>query len=221
MNIVAKLEILAYPIGMSLLLASVLLATVQDAVPVDLFDGKSLDGWHMDVPELDNNPSGTKPFIVRDGMLVSLGKPTGHLITDRSFGSYRLTVQYRYSKGAGNCGVVVHVSKPRFRGFLPQGIEAQLMSGNAGDFHMFGEKLFKPGAPTESAGKNLTDDSEKSVGEWNEMIVECKGETIKVWVNGTLVNHGVGSTAQKGQIAIQSEGAEVEFRKVHALILLR
>lgn len=29
-----------------------------------------------------------------------------------------------------------------------------------------------------------------------------------------MVNHGFNATAQKGQIAIQAEGAEVEFRKI-------
>jgi hypothetical protein len=46
------------------------------------------------------------------------------------------------------------------------------------------------------------------------MVIECKGDRIKVWVNGDLVNDGFSSTAQKGQIALQAEGAEVEFRKV-------
>ncbi|TAE46145.1 MAG: DUF1080 domain-containing protein, partial [Bacteroidetes bacterium] len=49
---------------------------------------------------------------------------------------------------------------------------------------------------------------------WNTMIVECYKDQIKVWVNGDLVNHGFGCTVSKGQIALQAEGAEVEFRKV-------
>ena len=61
---------------------------------------------------------------------------------------------------------------------------------------------------------NLTDDSEKPVGEWNTMVIECLGDEIKVWVNGDLVNHGYDCTATKGQIAIQAEGSEVEFRKL-------
>ena len=61
---------------------------------------------------------------------------------------------------------------------------------------------------------NLTDGSENPVGEWNTMIIECLGAEIKVWVNGVLVNHGYDCTAQKGQIAIQAEGSEVEFRKL-------
>jgi hypothetical protein len=46
------------------------------------------------------------------------------------------------------------------------------------------------------------------------MKVECLKDTVKVWLNGQLVNHGWNATAQKGQVALQAEGAEVEFRKV-------
>ena len=59
---------------------------------------------------------------------------------------------------------------------------------------------------------NLTDGSEKPVGEWNKMIIECKGNELKVWVNGDMVNHGTNCTASKGQIALQAEGVEVEFK---------
>ena len=61
---------------------------------------------------------------------------------------------------------------------------------------------------------NLTDDSEKPVGDWNVMVIECVKDAVKVWVNGDLVNHGTKCTATKGQIALQAEGSEVEFRKL-------
>lgn len=201
---------------MSALLA-ILLLSGQAAEPVSLFDGKTLAGWHADVPDNDGKPEAPSPFTVRDGMLVSLGKPMGHLITDASYENYRLVVEYRYTKEAGNCGVIVHASTPRFRSFLPKGIEAQLRSGNAGDFHMFGESI-KPRDPkvaaTATRVPNLTDDSERPIGEWNTMTIECRGDTIKVWVNKDLVNDGVEASVSKGQIALQSEGAEVEFRKL-------
>ena len=46
------------------------------------------------------------------------------------------------------------------------------------------------------------------------MTVECVADSIKVWVNGDLVNYGYNVTAQKGNIAVQAEGSEVEFRKL-------
>jgi hypothetical protein len=57
---------------------------------VSLFDGKSLSGWYMDVPDLQKDSSLRRPFIVRDGLLVSLGTPGGHLISDKSYEDYIL-----------------------------------------------------------------------------------------------------------------------------------
>ena len=62
--------------------------------------------------------------------------------------------------------------------------------------------------------RNLTDGSEKPLGEWNSMVIECRGSSIKIWVNNDMVNQGFNCTVSKGQIALQAEGAEVEFRKV-------
>ncbi len=201
------------------------------AEPVALFNGKDLSGWTADVPEADNNPDIALSFIVRDGMLVSLGKPLGHLITDKEYSDYKVTVEYRFPKGGGNCGVLVHASKPRaLYGMFPQSIEVQMMSGHAGDFWCIEENIEVPdmenrrprkegqkfgGGPDDARNiKNLTDDSEKPLGEWNTMVIECRGDEVKVWVNGDLVNHGSKATATKGKIALQAEGTEVEFRKV-------
>lgn len=37
---------------------------------------------------------------------------------------------------------------------------------------------------------------------------------VKVWVNGDMVNHGYDATSSSGQIAVQAEGSEVEFRRI-------
>src|SRR5680860_1889618 len=63
---------------------------------ISLFNGINLSGWHVDVPALDENPDTINPFIVRDSMLVSLGTPGGHLITDSIFENYRLEVEYSF-----------------------------------------------------------------------------------------------------------------------------
>ena len=46
------------------------------------------------------------------------------------------------------------------------------------------------------------------------MIIECLDREIKVWVNDELVNYGFDCTTNKGQVAVQAEGSEVEFRKI-------
>ncbi len=194
-----------------------------------LFNGKDLSGWHVDVPAMDNDPNVKSPFIVRDGLLVSLGTPPGHLISDAVYQDYRLEVEYRFAAKPGNCGVLVHASTPRaLYKMFPKSIEVQMLHENAGDFWVIVEDISVPDmesrrGPKEKWGitegkarriKNVTDGSEKPVGEWNTMVIECLKDAIKVWVNGDLVNHGTGCTAVKGQIAIQAEGCEVEFRKL-------
>jgi len=194
---------------------------------VSLFDGNSLSGWYMDVPDLQKDSSLRRPFIVRDGLLVSLGTPGGHLISDKSYENYILEFEYRFAGKPGNCGVLVHASTPRaLYGMFPKSIEVQMMHSNAGDFWCIQEDIQvndmeKRRGPKEnwgiSEGKerrilNLTDDSEKPLGEWNHMKIKCEADRVTVWVNGVLVNDGYGATAQKGQIALQAEGAEVEFK---------
>ncbi len=207
------------------------LATAALAGPVPLFNGKDLAGWTADVPEADQKPDLAPSFVVRDGLLVSLGKPLGHLVTDKEYANYRLVVEYRFPGKGGNCGVLVHASKPRaLYDMFPQSIEVQMMSGQAGDFWCIQENIEVPdmekrrpategqkfGGDLKDARRilNLTDDSEKPLGEWNTMVITCKGDTIAVEVNGTEVNSGSKATATKGKIALQAEGTEVEFRKV-------
>lgn len=197
--------------------------------PISLFNGTDLSGWHIDVPAMDMNPDTLNPFIVRDGMLVSLGTPGGHVITDEVFQDYRLTVEYRFAAEPGNCGVLIHASTPRaLYSMFPKSLEVQMMHEHAGDFWCIVEDISVPDmesrrGPKENWGitegkgrniKNLTDGSENPVGEWNTMLVEAVGDEIKVWVNGTLVNHGFNCTTNRGQIALQAEGSEVEFRKI-------
>lgn len=203
--------------------------SVKESGPVSLFNGRDLSGWHIDVPKMDSDASLKSPFLVRNGMLVSLGTPGGHLITDKTYKNYKLEVEYRFAGTPGNCGVLVHASTPRaLYQMFPKSIEVQMMHENAGDFWCIVEDIKVPDMEarrgpkeewgiTEGKGRrilNLTDGSEKPVGEWNNMVIECLGSSVKVWVNGDLVNHGTECTASEGNIALQAEGSEVEFRKV-------
>ena len=216
-----------------IIVSALILIFCPDAVAqrkgLSLFNGKDLTGWHADVPALDKDPKAVSPFIVRNGLLVSLGRPGGHLITDEIFRNYRLEVEYRFAAKPGNCGVLVHASTPRMLyNMFPKSIEVQMQHENAGDFWCIGEDITTPDmearrGPKEKWGstegmnrqiKNLTDGSEKPVGEWNNMVIECVGREVKVWVNGDLVNYGYDCTADRGQLALQAEGSEVEFRKL-------
>jgi Domain of Unknown Function (DUF1080) len=205
-------------------------AIVPDRV-IQLFNGRDLSGWQPDVPAKDKNLDAPASFTVRDGMLVSLGTPRGHLLTEAIYRDYRLEVEYRFPGKPGNCGVLVHASRLRaLSAMFPQSIEVQMNHLHAGDFWCIEENISVPDMETRRPRKegqkyggsdgdarrilNLTDNSEKPLGEWNTMVIETRGRTLKVTVNGDLVNEGFDSTADRGRIAIQAEGAEVEFRRV-------
>ena len=151
-----------------------------------LFNGVDLSGWHEDVPAMDNNPDTINPFVVRDGLLVSLGDPRGHLITNDVFENYRLEVEYRFAGEPGNCGVLVHVSTPRaLYDMFPKSLEVQMEHTNAGDFWCIVEDITVPNmeerrGPKDEWGitegkerriKKLVESAEVPLGEWNKMVI--------------------------------------------------
>ncbi len=196
--------------------------------PKSLFNGKDLTGFTLDIPEADTVANLPPSFIVRNGILVSMGNPIGHLITKKSYKNYRLDIEYRFASKPGNCGVLVHASTPRvlYKTF-PQSLEVQMEHNNAGDFWCIKEDITVANMEAQRGPKaewgtqegkqrrvmNLTNNTENALGEWNKMTIFCIGKKVTVYLNNILVNDGYNCTASKGKIALQAEGAEVEFRK--------
>ncbi len=201
--------------------AALLLMAAQPAVaaePISLFNGKDLSGWTHYLRGEDAKASDV--WSVEDGVLICKGRPVGYLRTEKEdFSDYELTLEWRFPAGSkgGNSGVLVHTSTPGAIGVWPKSIEVQLFRGNAGDFWVIGESLDVEDAENRRKGRrhlNLTDDSEKPIGEWNVMRIICAGDEIKVFVNDDMVNHATDCSVTKGAICLQSEGAEIHFRKV-------
>lgn len=200
----------------SSILLCVVALTCGAADPIPLFNGTDLSGWTFDVKG-DADPAGI--WSVQDGLLVCKGRPAGVIRTDRSYSNYVLIVQWRWAPGTdgGNSGCLVHCSKPRELDIWPKSVEVQLGKGDAGDFWTIGETIEVSAERKPESGRrilNLTDNSEKPVGEWNTLRVRCEGRNIVVWVNGDKVNEGTDCSASEGAISLQSEGAEIHFRKV-------
>jgi hypothetical protein len=62
-------------------------------------------------------------------------------------------------------------------------------------------------------------DVEKPVGQWNRLECLCNEDRITITLNGTIVNQGTKASHRQGKILIQSEGAEVFFRRIDLLPL--
>jgi hypothetical protein len=184
--------------------------------PIQLFNGKNLDGWDFHLQ--GESVKMDQVWSVKDGLLLCTGKPAGYIFTKKNdFENYVLDVEWRWPDKGGNNGVLVHVTKPGALGVWPKSLEVQLGSGNAGDFWVIGTEIDvenEAARKEDRRHKNLTDDSEKPLGEWNAMEITCRANEVIVKVNGDLVNHATNGSERKGSIALQSEGTPIEFRKV-------
>lgn len=194
------------------------MGNAADKDAVKLFNGKNLEGWTW-VGKTNDKKIDEVWSVTEDGVLVCKGKPNGYIKTNGEYENYVLTLEWRWPKGKkpGNNGVLVHTTTPKALGSWPKSIEVQLYHGNAGDFWVIGTTLQVPNVKDRKKGRrhlNLTDDSEKPVGEWNKMEITCKGDEITVKVNGDLVNHATKLSQSKGAISLQSEGAEINFRNI-------
>lgn len=178
-----------------------------------LFNGKDLDGWKPFLPN-GEDPKGT--WSVKDGVLVCAGQPIGYLRTEKTYENFELEVEWRFDpeKGPGNSGVLLRVQPPDE--VWPKSIEAQLHSGNAGDIWNIGE-FPMTATPARTEGRRTRKEhasSEKPLGEWNRYRIVMNGGELKLFVNNVLQNAAYRCEMVPGFIALQSEGAHIEFRKV-------
>jgi len=182
-----------------------------------LFNGQDLSGWtHV----LAEDVPGENVWSVKDGVLHCTGTPAGYLRTERDdYENYVLTLEWRWPPGTpgGNNGVLVHTSTPGALGIWPKSLEVQLQHQHAGDFWVIGTEIDVENKEARKQGRrhlNLTDDSEKPLGEWNHMEITCKGDEVLVKVNDVLVNHATKSSVTSGAICLQSEGVPIEYRNI-------
>jgi hypothetical protein len=179
---------------------------------VRLFNGKDLAGWTACLPE---GGKMADVWSVKDGVLICKGNPVGYIRTEADYTNYVLKLEWRFdpAKGPGNSGVLLRVVGEDK--VWPRSVEAQLQSGNAGDFWNIDEFPMK----TDTArlnGRNTkkTHFAELPIGEWNEYEILVDHGSVRLNVNGELLNQAWDVWETPGKIALQSEGAEIHFRNI-------
>jgi hypothetical protein len=178
---------------------------------IQLFNGKDLSNWVFFLKDHSVDPASV--FSVRDGVIHITGNPFGYMRTREQYSDYLLHVEYRWATEATNSGIFIHLQQPDT--IWPKCIECQLAAGNAGDFICAGSTdMNERTDKSKRVLKKMEPSSEKTAGEWNIMEISCKTNTIDVYVNGVLQNKGTGVNVNKGHIALQSEGKDIEFRNV-------
>lgn len=179
---------------------------------IALFDGKSLAGWKPFLPEGDP----AKVWSVKDGALICTGNPVGYLVTEKEYESFELTLEWRFDPmmGAGNSGVLLRVQQPDK--VWPTSVEAQLHSENAGDIWNIGNVPMKadPARTDGRRTRKMHPTNEKRLGEWNRYRIVLDGGKLELYVNDLLQNVATDVEVRPGRIALQSEGAHIEFRAI-------
>jgi hypothetical protein len=137
-----------------------------------------------------------------------------YLWTNRTYKDFVLDVEYRYPPG-GNSGILFRVRDRDDP--VKTGIEAQILdcSEKTGPMthHDHGGILFAQGA-----AKNMS----KTPGEWNRMIVSCRGNKIEVELNGEKIidimqdKTPIADRPLEGYIGLQDHGHphRLEFRNI-------
>jgi hypothetical protein len=179
--------------------------------PLHLFNGEDLHGWvpYQSTPDAD--PAATWE-IKEDGVLRCSGRPDGYLRTKLVYANYRLSLQWRWPAGGGDGGVMVHVQDED--SIWPQGIEASVANGHAGDVWALRTAFEERGESEVAHIAKQEASSEHPAGTWNTLEIECTPESVKVFVNGVLQNRATRTTVDRGHIALQSVGTPIEFRNI-------
>lgn len=194
---------------------------------VNLFDGKTTNGWHT------WKESSVKGWHVMGGVLMTHGK-NGDLVTDKEYGDYILEFEFMAAP-KGNSGLVYKViedpNNKELKSTYTSGPEYQIID-DANYPGKITDKQ-KTGANYDIAAPfSLT--AVKPVGEWNNGKVVIKNNRIEHFLNGIKVaDYEYGSVKwaddvagskfaswpyakahAKGKIALQDHGDMVSFRKI-------
>jgi len=172
---------------------------------------------------------------VKGKELVCTGHPIGVIRSEKKYENFIMHIEWKHMEAGGNSGTFVWSSaEPNDAGY-PSGVEVQMLELDWVNQHikdgvkppiayvhgeLFGVDgvTLVPDNPRGERSKSVENRC-KGKGEWNVYDVVCVDGTIKLSVNGKFVNGISKSSQKKGYICLESEGAEIHFRKLRIVEL--
>ncbi|MEZ4810973.1 MAG: DUF1080 domain-containing protein [Allomuricauda sp.] len=193
-----------------------------------LFDGKTLNGWHV-----YNTPNEISVWEVKNGELHRNPKietqNNEDLVTDKAYKNYELVLEWKISN-RGNSGIFLNVQeKPEVATAYQTGPEYQILDPNHMDY---GLPLKKTGCLYGfSPQKN---EAITKAGQWNQTRIVQHNGKVEFYLNGTLTaeedftlpgwkdkiadthfkDYPEFGQATQGKIALQDWYFEVWFRDI-------
>jgi len=194
--------------------------------PLKLFNQKNLSGWYAFNAESGKHSNATELFSVDKQMIRMFGPTAGYLMTNKSFKNFQLEVEFRWNTDTTfirkndkkNSGVMYLVPEDCADMLWPKGIQYQIKEGATGDFILLHEVTLNVKGEVNTPGASVVvqrfTDAEKTVGEWNSIIITVENGIIRQELNGVLVNEATNPSVSEGRILLQYEGYPIDFRKV-------
>jgi hypothetical protein len=208
------------------LLSSLFVSAQEKLKP--LFNGKNLNGWYSFLRTKGKNNDPEKVFTVENSQLHISGKEFGYIATEKTFKNFHLVVEFKWGEKKfpprdadttkRDNGVLYYMPAIAKDTVWPRSIECQIQEGDVGDFWLIDSATLivdgKRTTPMNYFRVIKKKDGEKPHGEWNRVeVISDKGKITYV-VNGVTVNEGEDPSLTEGKIIIQSEGAEIYYRKI-------
>lgn len=184
-------------------------AAAEDLAPI--FDGKTLTGWEQH--------SGTAEYRVEDGAIVGKTVPnTGNsfLCTTKKYGDFVLElefkvdpsmnsgIQFRSNYYTQETEVEINGKKKKFPADRVHGYQFEIdpsPRAYTGGIYDEGRRgWLKDLKDNEAARKAFKQ------GDWNKARIECRGDSIKTYINGVLASDITDGLTKEGVIALQVHG---------------
>jgi hypothetical protein len=189
---------------------------------IDLFDGKTLNGWIQ--------KNGTATYRVENGTILgqtTKGSPNAFLCSEREFGDFELTFDVKLRNAELNSGVQIRSQTKAPSGDEKfgrvNGPQVEIAAGNetgSDSGYIYGEACGSWMSPDD---KRVFHKAFKPT-EWNSYRVVAKGARIQTWINGQqiedLVDEAKLASHPKGFIGLQVHGVgdkgpfEVAWRNI-------
>jgi Domain of Unknown Function (DUF1080) len=210
-------------------------ATNQKAI--HLLNGRDLKPFYTFLKESGANKDPNSVFTMTNGVLRISGQDFGYLSTLQDYSDYKLVAEFKWGEqtwgerklNARDSGVLVHgAGKDRV---WPTAVECQMIEGGTGDILVVngalltvdgvrkGPRIERFDRPGRNPWQDVTGfrgphEIENPHGEWNTIEAICDGDKIALSVNGHKTVEGTNCNLHSGKIMLQSEGAEVFFRRL-------
>lgn len=196
---------------------------------VNLFNGKDLTNW------VDVNTS-ANTWSVKDGLLICSGQPIGVMRSEKQYENFVLVVEWRHMEAGGNSGVFLWSDAKPSRNRLPKGMEVQMLELEWPNIHkkrdgspnhlgfvsgeLFGAGGMKATPENPRGSRSMSYEMRcKGKGEWNQYVIVAVDGAVKLSINGKFVNGIREADLRKGYLCMESEGAEIHFRKIQIMEL--